>query len=137
MKNHKALSFPWAAALGYGTALLLTVLLSGGAALLLGREQIGENRMGELTLGVLLTASFAGTMAAEARAGEQRLPVGLTVGCLYLLTLLLMGAVFFGGQYHGVWAKTGVILAGAGGAVLAVPGGRKSKRKRRRKMRSR
>ena len=135
MKTQKGLSFPRAAALGYAVALLLTVLLSAGAALLLAGEQVGENRMGELTLGVLLLASAAGT--AIAGAGEQRLPVGLTVGCLFLLTLLLMGAVFFGGKYDGVWAKAGVILAGTGGAVLLAPGAGKSKKKKHRKKRTR
>ena len=38
MKNHKGLSFPRAAALGYAVALVLTVLLCAGAALLLDGE---------------------------------------------------------------------------------------------------
>ena len=136
MKRSKG-NLPLAAGMGYGTALLTTALLLGAAAWMMDRELLEERHMGEAAAGVLLLASFLGTGAAVRRAGRQPLAVGMAAGCAYLLTLLLLGAVAYGGAYAGVWVKAGIILAGSGGAVLTMSGGGKRRMKKYRKKTSR
>lgn len=136
-KSTRKLSLPAAAGMGYGVCILMTVMLIGLAAFLIGREMLPESRMEELAMGVLLLAAAAGAGSGCRIAGEQKLVIGMTIGCAYFLTLLLCGAFAYHGNYQGVWVKAGTIFAGTGAAVLLTPISSKSKMKKRRKMRYR
>lgn len=108
--------------LAYGLLASLLVTLGGCAicATLISSESIAATAANYCVLGILLISAFAGAKIAIIRSGEKRLLVGTLTGALYLVVLLAMTALFFGGQYEGVGETALVVITG--GIVAAIIG---------------
>lgn len=109
----KTSSMPGGLAAGAGVSLGLTLGGTGLMAWLVNRELLEMEAVGYGILGMLLMASFLGAMAAFRRIRRRRMVVCLASGGVYLGMLLSITALFFGGQYSGVWTTALLILAGS------------------------
>lgn len=114
----KGISLPAGVAAGIAAAFAVTLAGAAIVAWLIDGERISEEAMGYGALAVLLLSAGAGAWFASALVGHQRLLVCALTGIGYLLILLSMTALFFGGQYQGVWVTTLVVLAGCLGVSL-------------------
>ncbi len=114
----KASSIP--AGLAYGTAV--SILITAAGTMLIGNmihtERLQWEQVGYGILIQILAASFLGAWTAYRKIKRQRLLVCLLMGLVYLILLLSMTALFFGGQYQAVGVAAGLILAGSGSAGL-------------------
>ena len=121
--------------IGLGLTASIAITVAGAAigAWLLSSEKIGEGNAGYITVTVLLLSSVAGSLVAVQLIKEKRVPVCLIIGGSYLLSLLAITALFFGGTYSGVGESALVILAGAlSVALLGLRGSKSSIKTRRR-----
>lgn len=127
----KAMSIPGGLALGAGVSMLLTVALSAAVAKLVQTELLSQEKIGYGVMIILLISSFLGAMTAQGRVKHRRAMVCFLSGILYYLLLLSITALFFGGQYSGMWVTGLVILAGVGSAAMTTArqgrGGRNKK----------
>ena len=129
----KAYSLP--AGLAYGTVISLGITLVSAAVIgkLVDMEKMSWENVGYGVMVLLLAASFLGAVAAYGKIKRQRLPVCLLSGLLYYGTLLLITALFFGGQFEAVGVTAALVLAGSGTAGLI--GMRESRGGKKRKIR--
>ena len=119
---------------GLGISMIVSVgsALVGSAvgAWLLSLEKIEEGNIGYITMILLLVSSFLGALVATRLINEKRMLVCLCAGSVYLLSLLGITALFFGGIYSGVGESALVILAGVLSVALIALKGNKSTKKR-------
>ena len=120
-----------------GISMIVSVgsALAGSAvgAWLLSSEKIEERNIGYITMILLLVSSFLGALVATRLINEKRMLVCLCAGSVYLLSLLGITALFFGGIYSGVGESALVILAGVLSVALIALKGNKSTKKRLKK----
>lgn len=114
----RALSMPAGLAVGGATSLGITLAGSGVLAWLIHREMMEMENVGYGILGMLLLASFLGAMTAWRKIRRRRMLVCAASGAVYLGILLVIPALFFGGQYSGVWVTALLVLAGSLSAGL-------------------
>ena len=125
-------NLPVGIGLGVLTSILITLLCAAGITHLITSEKMADSSMGYVVPGVLFLAALAGAWVAAVRTKRLRLPVCLLEGGGYFLALLATTALFFGGQYKGIWASALVILLGSLlTAVLPSVGQKKIKVKNR------
>ena len=114
--NHKvtgrALSMPTSFAIGVCISLGLTLILSAVLAKLISIEKVEWERVGYWIMAILLTASVVGTKATCAMIKRRKAMSCLIVGALYWLGLLIIAALFYGGQYTGIGVSGMMILCG-------------------------
>ena len=119
---------------GLGISMIVSVgsALVGSAvgAWLLSLEKIEEGNIGYITMILLLVSSFLGALVATRLINKKRMLVCLCAGSVYLLSLLGITALFFGGIYSGVGESALVILAGVLSVALIALKGNKSTKKR-------
>lgn len=129
----RAMSIPGGLAVGAAISLGLTLLLALLIAKLVDAETLPHSSIGYCVLVLLLVASFSGAAAAQGRVKHRRAMVCMLSGLVYMLLLLSMTALFFGGQYTGVGVTALLVFAGAGCAALtsAQPGRRGGVRRKR------
>lgn len=121
-----------AAAAGIG----LCVTLCGAAvvAKLAETEILPEEKLGYGVMLVLLAASWTGGLLGKNKMKKQVLPVCLACGIGYFGLLILLTALFFGGEYSGVGASGLMILCGSILAAMTGTGqGRRGKRLKRKR----
>lgn len=114
----RALSMPAGLAVGGLTSLGITLAGSGVLAWLIHRERMEMENVGYGILGMLLLASFLGAMTAWRKIRRRRMLVCAASGAVYLGLLLAIPALFFGGQYGGVWVTALLVLGGSLAAGL-------------------
>lgn len=135
--NHKptgkAASIPGGLALGGIISFAITLAGAAALAWLVHRERIAEENVGYGIMIVLLAASFAGAITAHKKIKRRRALICMMSGGTYLLTLLAMTALFFGGQYSGVGETALMVFCGAALGIL--PGLQKNSRGGKRKIR--
>lgn len=133
----RTMTIPGGLAVGTLTGLAVTVALSALLALLVNMELIERDNTGYAIMLLLLTSSAAASAIAYRRIRRRKLPVYIMAGVAYFLSLLAVTALFFGGQFHGVYACAAMVAAGSMGAFLL--SGKRNQRtnvkKRRRKNR--
>lgn len=121
----RAVSVPAGLAIGTAVSFILTLL----AALLMGqlidKEKLQWEQVGYGIMATLLAASFFGSKVSYTKIRRQRFLICLLSGAAYFGLLLAITALFFGGQYDGVWVTGALILAGSGSAGLLGLGGKK------------
>lgn len=112
-RKGRAVSMP--AGLGTGTAVSvgLTVLLAGILAQLVLSQILPEAYIGYGVMVLLLGSSLAGAAVAAGKIKRQRILVCIFSGALYLLVLLGITALFFGGQYEAVGTTALLVMGGA------------------------
>ena len=127
----RALSMPAGLAVGGLTSLGITLAGSTILAWLIHREMMEMEAVGYGILVMLLAASFLGAMTAWRKIQRRRMLVCAASGAVYLGILLAIPALFFGGQYGGVWVTALLITAGSIGAgLLGLQQGRGAGRKK-------
>lgn len=114
----RAMSMPGGVLLGASVSMVCTVAGAALTALLIDREILGEQMIGYGSMIILITASLLGSLFAWQKVKRQRMVVCLLSGLIYLLMLISLTALFFGGQYEAVGVTVILILAGSGTAVL-------------------
>lgn len=114
----KAASIPKGLALGNGVSLGLTLLMSVGLAKLISTEAIQWDQIGYGILVILFISALLGSVISANAIKRQRLLVTLGAGMLFWLSLIVITALFFGGQYDGMLVTGGVILAASGTVAL-------------------
>lgn len=135
--NGRAMSMPGGVLLGGFVSLVCTIAGAALTALLIDREILGEEMMGYGCMLILMGASLLGSLFAWRKVKHQRMVVCLMTGLIYLLMLLALTALFFGGQYEAVGVTALMILSGSGTAVLMGMSPGKGKGPARRKIRHR
>ena len=133
----RTMTMPGGMAVGVLLGLCLTVLLSALLAKLVDMEVITEDQIGYGSIILLLLSSGGASTAAFAKIRRRRLPVFALTGVIYLLSLLALAALFFGGQIHGVGPTALVVMSGSMVTFLLSgrgkgSGGRRNKRRRNR-----
>lgn len=135
--NHKptgrSSTIPGGLALGGTVSLFFTLAGAAIIAWIVNGELMPEENIGYGIMMVLLAASFAGAMAANSRIRRRRALICLMSGGVYLLMLMAMTALFFGGQYSGVGETALMVFCGA--ALSIFPGLQKNNRGGKRKIR--
>lgn len=114
----KACSLP--AGLAWGEAVNLGITAAGAALMgkLMDIGSMSWENVGYGIMAMLLCASFLGALVAYKKIKRQRLLVCLLSGALYYGTLLLITALFFGGQFQAIGVTALLVLGGSGAAGL-------------------
>lgn len=118
VRNHnakgRALSMPAGLSIGTSICMVLTLLMSLILSKLVSTERMEWSQIGYGIMGMLLIASIAGGKAACTIVRRRKLLVCASISILYWLSLLMVTALFFGGQYSGMGVTGLVILCGDG-----------------------
>ena len=127
----RALSMP--AGFVWGTATSLCVLFLGTAvtAKLIDLETITWENAGYLILMILILSSWIGGSMSYRKIKRQKAAVCIINGALLFLSLMIITALFFGGQYSGVGETALLIICGS---ILAVLTENRAKKKNKRRM---
>lgn len=127
----KAVSIP--KGLAIGTTVSLSISVAGAMLLswLISAEKMQWQNIGYGLVILLLAASFLGALTAAFRIQRRKLLVCMESCITYFSCLLLITALFFGGQYEAVGVTAGVIAAG--GVCAAMVSAREQKAVRHRK----
>ena len=123
----KAMPMVTGVLLGSGVSLLLTLICALVVALLIDREILTEMNVGYGIMLVLALSSVVGAWIAALLVKRQRLPVTMITGGLYLLWLLGIGILCFGGQCQGV-VPTALMVLGSCLATALVGNRKKGNR---------
>ena len=132
----KARSIPAGLLMGIAAALLVTAVGAAAAARAILGGHISEGASGYCAMAILLLASAAGASVASGTIQRLRAQMCMALGGGYWLCLLLINALFFGGQYEGFGATAAMILCGCALMILLTPGGKNRAGRRRRKNRT-
>lgn len=125
----RASGFPAGLAIGTFVSMLLTAALAAILALLVSRETVAEKDLGYGVMLILFLSSALGSTVAYARIRHRRLLVYALSGLCYLVTMTALTALFFGGQFDGIFPTAMLIIGGTGVAFLRSAGtGRAGKR---------
>lgn len=113
VNNGRATSIPMGMIWGTGTSLLVTMLFCGIIAWMMVREILPTENLGYAVMILLSAASFAGAMVSYRKIKRRKLMVSFLSAAIYFLLLMLITALFFGGQYQAVGETALMILCGA------------------------
>ena len=113
-----AASLPVGLAVGAVVSSAVTAAGSALAAKLVLGGSIPEGAIGYCAMVILLLASALGAWTAAGRIRHRRLYVCMLSGAVYYGCLLMLTALFFGGQYQGMGVTALVVLAGCVTAAL-------------------
>ena len=112
---------------GSGVSLAVTLLGALVLAWLLDGEILEEGNVGYGVMLVLIVSSGLGAFLAPRLVKRQKLPAAMIAGGLYLLWLLGISTLCFGGQYQGV-VPTVLIVLGSSLATVLIGNGKKGNR---------
>ncbi len=115
----RALSMPKGLAWGAATSLAITIAGTAFVSRLIHSETIEESAIGYAVMGMLLLGAYLGALVAINKIKRQRLAVCMISGGIYLVMLLGITALFFGGQYEAVGVTACLIFGGSFLAVLS------------------
>lgn len=120
--NHKptGTASGMAAGLCWGTvaALMLTMLLSGVLAFFISREVVAQENLGYGVMIILFLGGVLGFSVSYKRIKRRRLLVFLLSALSFLVSLTALTALFFGGQFEGIFPTAMLIIGGNGAAFL-------------------
>lgn len=131
-KNGRAISFPEGITYGVLLAFLITILGTAAIAKLVDTEVLAWESVGYGIMAVLMLGSFAGSKTAAEKVKRRKLLVCMVSGAVYFCVLLVMTALFFGGQYHAVGETMLLIIGGSGVAALMELNDKGGKRRKNR-----
>lgn len=122
-------AMPAAIGIGMAVSMISTLLFSAVLAALIAGGRISPDSMGYGVLGILMMSAILGALAACAKVPGKRMIVSGASSAGYLLLLLCVTALFFGGEYQGVVA-TALVIFGGGIISALLPAGQGRGRKR-------
>lgn len=126
-----ASSIPGGLAWGALVGLLITI---GGSALIAKLTDCGilqENKIGYGVMIMLIVSAYADAVLSWVKIKRRRAMVCALSGCLYMLILLAITALFFGGQYSAVGETALLILCGSVLAMLPALKGNRGQGRRK------
>lgn len=119
---------------GTGIAVGWTALCAMAIAKMVDSEVISLEAVGYGSMVTHLSAVYLGAMAAYKSAGHMAdTAAGLTGGSYYLI-LLLVNALFFGGQFTGLGITLALVGLASGAVILTTGKGRSRQGRRRYKI---
>lgn len=126
-----ASSIPAGLAWGGVTALGVTLLGALVTAKLIDSGAMEWSQSGYGVMVILILASWLGALTAAGRVKRRRLMICMGTGAVYLLLLLAMTALFFGGRYSGVGETGLLILCGSLLGVFTQMKGKTGKKRKK------
>lgn len=114
----RALSTPASFAIGVCISLGMTLILSAILAKLISIEKLEWEKVGYGIMLILLIASVVGAKATCILVKRRKIMSCLVTGGLYWLGLLIIAALFYGGQYTGIGVSGAIILCGCAAVCL-------------------
>ena len=136
--NQRVTGRAWSMPAGIGMGLLTCAGVTGAgcaaAAAMLDGGNLTIDGIGYAAMGILLAASFLGSVLAIRLCKARKLVVALMTGTVYYLSLLLVNGLIFGGDVSGAVVTALVILAGCVCGAMVPGGGDSGIGKKRRNM---
>lgn len=109
----RASTIPVGLLTGGGTALASTLILTAVLAKLMDGEILPQENIGYGVMVLLLLSAFLGSAVACKRVKRQYLLTAALSGVVYVLLLLSITALFFGGQYSAVGVTILLVFCGS------------------------
>ena len=131
MKQHSGSSAGVGKALGIGlgAGVVLTVALAAVFAALMDRQLLQESATGILAMAILVISAAIGDWCSAKLAGRKPMIMCLLFGGCYLLILLAVTALIFGGKFQGVLVAAAVVIGvSAATGIVSAGGGQRHKR---------
>jgi len=66
----------------------------------------------------LLISSITGASVATSKCGKEKIYISLIIGIVYCALLMTITALFFGGEFRGIWVTIMVVLSGCMIAII-------------------
>ena len=126
----RATSVPKGLARGVMFSLCILFLGTAVTAKFIDLEIISWDSAGYLIMLYLILSSWIGAVFSFRSIKRQRFAVCIMNGLFLILSLMILTALFFGGQYSGVGETILLIICGSGLAVMT-GSGRDGSRKRK------
>lgn len=124
----RAATIPVGLLTGGAAALVSTLALTAVLAKLMESEILPEENIGYGVMVLLLVSAFLGSTIACRRVKRQYLLTAALSGVVYVLLLLSITALFFGGQYSAVGVTVLLVFCGSIlAAMLFTRGGKRRK----------
>lgn len=114
----RAASIPGGLASGALVNILITLMLTSVIAKMVQSGLLSQDQIGYGIMFLLFFSSVAGAMTAQSRVKHRRMLVSLLSGLIYIVILLSVTALFFGGQYAGFGVTVLLIMGGAGTVAI-------------------
>lgn len=124
----RALSMPAGLATGLTIGLATTLILSAILAKLVSIEKVKWGSVGYGIMIILLITSAIDSKATCFMIKRRKLIGCLLAGLLYWLSLIMITALFFGGQYDGMGVTGVVVFCGSAIVCLLESRGEKGKK---------
>lgn len=103
---------------GAVVSMVLTVICCAVCAFGISQGLIPEESVEYCALAVLLITSILGNVASTAGYKGNRFVRKMTISAIYCLELVLMTAIFFGGEYCNVIVTVFVVFSGLFASIL-------------------
>lgn len=133
----RAATIPIGLLTGGIAALISTLALTALLAKLMEGEILSEGNIGYGVMIMLLISAFLGSTIACKRVKRQFLMTAALSGVVYILLLLSITALFFGGQYSGVGVTVLLVCCGSLLAAMVFSRGGKGRKIRKSKVKNR
>ena len=130
-QNGRAVTMPVGLICGSAVSVLGTAAGAMIAAKLMDTGRMQQTGIGYAVLVTLLLSSFLGAMVAAKKIKRQLVAVCTLSGVIYLLILLSITALFFGGQYEAVGVTALLVTGGSILAAMVVARPKKGRRRRK------
>ncbi len=116
-RSNTAWSIPGGVAAGLGLSMAIAILCSMLLAWLIIGEKLDVASIGYGSGLILILSAAAGAWLAMWKVRTKRLIVTGIYAAGFILLLLAVTALFFGGEYQGIGVSAICILLGAGGTL--------------------
>ena len=124
----RAVSIPAGLTIGCSVSLAITLLGTAFLAKLIDGEHLRAEQLGYGIMLLLIAAAWTGSGTAWRKIRRRKVLVCIAAGAAYFAVLLLITALFFGGQYQGTGESGLMVLCGSVLPLLiGIPQKRKTK----------
>ena len=131
MKELAPSKLPKALLKGTGISLLITMIGATVMSWLIIRESLRETAVGFCAMGILMGASFFGSIFAMKMAETKRMQTALLEASCYSLILIMLNLLLYKGGYEGVGVTLMIIYGTAVASAMTHIGDTKYSRHRR------
>ena len=129
----KAGSMPLGLAAGTAVGLLITIVFAVAMTQLVLGGKLEEEAMGYGAMMAIPVSAAMAALVSFAIVKRRRMQVCMLTGMAYLLSLVAINVLFFGGQFQGLVVTIMLILLGSGGVgALGLREGKRSGKRRHR-----
>lgn len=127
----RASGFGGGLAIATFSALVVTLLLAAVLAFFVSREVVAQEDMGYGIMGILFLSAFICGSVAYSKIRHRRALVYALSAITYFVSLTAATALFFGGQFEGIFPTAMLIIGGSGlGLFISVRPERRKKQEK-------